>query len=181
MKILNSTIADIDEIFRLYRIATTYMATRSTVYWPEFDRTMVEREISEGHQWKMMENNQIICVWATTFNDPLIWEEKNEDPSVYIHRIATHPDFRGRNLVVSILDWAKEFAMHNNKNFIRLDTVGENLGLIKHYQHCGFNFLGLHKLNNTEGLPAHYNNASVSLFEIELKSEMEHLPFQLST
>jgi ribosomal protein S18 acetylase RimI-like enzyme len=131
------------------------MASRSTVSWPEFDRNMVEHEIHENHQWKMIENNQIICVWATTFSDPLIWGEKNEDPSVYIHRIATHPEARGRNLVVSIIDWAKKFAIAKKQKYIRLDTVGENLGLIKHYQHCGFNFLGLHKLQNTEGLPAH--------------------------
>ena len=172
MKIVNSTPEDIEEIFRLYRIATTYMASRSTVSWPEFDRKMVEREISENHQWKMILNNQIACVWATTFSDPLIWDEKNQDPSVYIHRIATHPDSRGRNLVKSIVEWAKEFAKANNKKYIRLDTVGENLGLIKHYQHCGFNFLGLHKLKSTEGLPEHYENASVSLFELPVNEEM---------
>ena len=172
MQIINSTMEDIDEIFQLYRIATSYMASRSTVSWPEFDRNMVEHEIHENHQWKMIENNQIICVWATTFSDPLIWGEKNEDPSVYIHRIATHPEARGRNLVVSIIDWAKKFAIAKNKKYIRLDTVGENLGLIKHYQHCGFNFLGLHKLQNTEGLPAHYENASVSLFELPLYEEL---------
>ena len=181
MNILNSSIEDIDEIFRLYRIATSYMASRSVVSWPEFDRNMVEQEIEANHQWKMVENNQVICIWATTFSDPLIWEKKNGDPSIYIHRIATHPGFRGRNLVVSILDWAKEFAKANNKKFIRLDTVGENQGLIKHYQQCGFNFLGLHKLNNTDGLPAHYKNASVSLFEIELKNEVNHLSISLSS
>src|SRR5882672_5404478 len=122
MKIENSGPEDIEEIFQLYRIATTYMASRSNVSWPEFERSLVEKEISENHQWKMLEEAKIVCVWATTFSDPLIWEERNEDPSVYIHRIATHPDFRGRNLVISIVEWAKLYAKANNKKYIRLDT-----------------------------------------------------------
>jgi hypothetical protein len=47
--------------------------------------------------------NQIACVWAITFNDAEIWEER----AIYIHRIATHSDFRGHNFVKIIVDWAK--------------------------------------------------------------------------
>jgi ribosomal protein S18 acetylase RimI-like enzyme len=168
MTIINSTKKDIDEIFRLYQLATDYMQGRSTVCWPPFERSMVEKEIAANHQWKMIDNNKVACVWATTFTDPLIWEERNDDPAVYIHRIATNPDCRGKNLVLQIVEWAKEYAIANNKKYIRLDTVGENKGLIKHYQYCGFTFLGLFKLQNTAGLPAHYDNASVSLFEIAI-------------
>jgi ribosomal protein S18 acetylase RimI-like enzyme len=170
MEIRNSTIEDIDEIFRFYRVATAYMQTKSSVSWPEFERSLVETEIKENHQWKMMTGKTIACVWATTYNDPLIWEERNDDPAVYIHRIATNPDYRGKNLVVQIMEWAKAYAKANGKKYIRLDTVGENKGLIRHYQNCGFNFLGLSKLKNTKGLPLHYENASVSLFELPVNS-----------
>ncbi|MNI20992.1 hypothetical protein D3C73_744920 [compost metagenome] len=66
------------------------------------------------------------------------------------------------------MNWSIEYAIANNKKFVRLDTVGENKGLIDHYTKCGFDFLELKKLRNTAGLPAHYDNASVSLFEIKL-------------
>jgi ribosomal protein S18 acetylase RimI-like enzyme len=168
MIIANSVEADIDEIFRLYELATAFQATRGSVVWPVFERSLVEKEIADNHQWKMMEGDMVACVWATTFSDPLIWEDKNADAAVYIHRIATNPACRGKDLVLQIVNWAKQFAKANNKNYIRLDTVGNNLGLIKHYQHCGFAFLGLFKLKTTTGLPAHYNNASVSLFELAL-------------
>ena len=75
---------------------------------------------------------------------------------------------RDRNLVGKIVEWAKNYAKENQKQFIRMDTVGDNSGLINYYTKCGFEFLGLQKLKNTEGLPAHYNNATVSLFEIEI-------------
>lgn len=166
MKIQNSTCNDIEEIFRLYKMATDFQKTRFTVYWPEFERSLVETEIAESRQWKIVINDQIAGVWATTFSDPQIWENRNSDPAVYIHRIATNPDFRGQNLVQKIVEWGKQYALANNKRFIRLDTVGDNQGLISYYKKCGFDFLGLSKLENTEGLPAHYNNATVSLFEM---------------
>ncbi|SEW51556.1 Acetyltransferase (GNAT) family protein [Chitinophaga arvensicola] len=169
MKIENSTSQDIEEIFRLYRLATEFQKTRFTVHWPEFDRTMVETEIAEKRQWKIIIDNQVACVWATTFDDPQIWEEKNADPAVYIHRIATNPVFRGNSLVERIVESAKEYARLHQKRFVRLDTVGNNPGLIAYYTKCGFDFLGLLKLKSTAGLPAHYDNATVSLFEIDLE------------
>jgi ribosomal protein S18 acetylase RimI-like enzyme len=168
MIITNSSLKDIEEIFKLYRLATEYQKTRGAVLWPEFETSLVINEIEEQRQWKIIVDDSIACVFATTFNDPYIWEEKDKDPSVYIHRIATHQEHRGSNFVTAIVEWAKAYAKENNRKFIRLDTVGENKGLINYYKKCGFNFLGLFKLGNTKGLPAHYHNASVSLFEIEL-------------
>jgi GNAT superfamily N-acetyltransferase len=169
MEIKNSTIADISEIFRLYKIATDFQKTRFTVHWPEFDRTLIETEIAENRQWKLIIDHTIACVWATTFNDPQIWEERNNDPAIYMHRIATNPQFRGQKLVAHIVAWAKQYALANNKMFIRMDTVGDNAGLINYYSKCGFDFLGLLKLSQTAGLPAHYDNATVSLFQITIQ------------
>jgi len=170
-QIQNSNINDIDDIFRLYKLATDFQKTRFTVHWPEFDRTLIETEIAENRQWKIVTDDKIVCVWATTFNDPQIWEERNEDPAIYIHRIATNPDFRGQNLVGQIVEWVKIYAKEIQKQFVRMDTVGDNPGLINYYIKCGFDFLGLLKLKNTEGLPAHYDNATVSLFQMTINSK----------
>ncbi len=166
MIIANSNSSDIEEIFRLYRLATDFQKTKNIVLWPEFDKKLIETEIAENRQWKMVIDNEIACIWATTFSDPQIWGEKNADPAVYIHRIATNPEFRGRNLVAVIVAWAKEHAGEHHKQFIRMDTVGENTALINYYQKCGFGFLGLVKLGDTDSLPGHYHDAEVSLFEI---------------
>jgi hypothetical protein len=168
MNVENSTNKDIDEIFRLYKAATDFQKKKFIVHWPEFDRGLIETEIAEGRQWKVVINDSIACIWATTFSDPQIWEERNNDAAIYIHRIATNPDFRGNNFVELIVGWVKQYASVNEKKFVRLDTVGDNSGLIAYYTKCGFDFLGLLKLKNTEGLPAHYDNATVSLFQIEL-------------
>jgi ribosomal protein S18 acetylase RimI-like enzyme len=166
MTIENSVTEDIGDILRLYEIARDFQKLKGAVLWPKFDKEMIETEIEERRQLKILIDNQIACVWAITFSDPQIWEERNIDPSIYIHRIATNPIFRGQNLVGEIVNWSKKYAEINGKRFIRLDTVGENKGLIDYYQKCGFDFLGLFKLKNTNNLPAHYHNATVSLFQM---------------
>jgi ribosomal protein S18 acetylase RimI-like enzyme len=156
MKIENSVTTDIDEIFRLYGIASVYQKIKNVVVWPDFDRQLVERELKENRQWKLLINGQIACVWAITFNDPEIWEERDQDAAIYIHRIATNPDFRGNNLVGILVEWAKEYALSINKDFVRLDTLGNNVKLIEHYTTNGFDFLGIFDLKTTAELPIHY-------------------------
>ena len=166
MTIANSEVGDLSEILRLYQIAREFQKTKGAVVWPQFDNNLIQSEIVENRQWKILIENKIACVWATTFSDPEIWEERNADTAIYIHRIVTNPIFRGKNFVQEIVNWSKKYAKENEKKFIRMDTVGENIGLINYYQKCGFNFLGLSKLKNTENLPAHYHNATVSLFQM---------------
>lgn len=169
MNIQNSSASDIEEIFRLYRIATNFQKSKKTVVvWPEFERELVEREIADNHQWKLMIDGQVACVWATTFSDEQIWEERNVDPAIYIHRIATNPDFRGQNFVKTIVEWAKEHAKSLGKEYVRLDTIGDNKRLIAYYINAGFDFLGMFELSNTEGLPEHYQELPAALFQIKL-------------
>jgi ribosomal protein S18 acetylase RimI-like enzyme len=171
MNITNSRLEDIDEIFRLYGIASEYQKTKKTVVvWPKFKRELVETEIREKRQFKLLIDGAVACVWAITFSDEQIWEERNADSAIYIHRIATNPDFRGKNLVGKIVAWAKAYAEEKEIRFIRLDTLGNNTKLIQHYTNSGFDFLGMFNLKNTDTLPEHYKEAPVCLFQIDTKA-----------
>ncbi|QLG44287.1 GNAT family N-acetyltransferase [Costertonia aggregata] len=170
MTIQNSTIQDINEIFRLYRLATAFQRSKFLDnIWPEFNKGLVKKEIQEKRQFKITINDTIACVWAVTFSDSEIWGEKDKNPSLYIHRIATNPDYRGKNFVGTIVDWAKTYALANERKFVRLDTCGHNKNLIRHYTKNGFEFLGIISLGVEEKLPEHYHNADVCLFEIAVK------------
>ena len=169
MQITNSERSDSSIIFSLYRIATAYMKSKNQVAWPEFSKALIENEIEEKRQWKLVKDGQVACIWATTLNDELIWGAANNEPSLYIHRIATNPDFRGQNLVRHIVHWADEYGKNNNLKFVRMDTVGLNKGLIGHYEKLGFKFIGTKELENTEGLPDHYKEGPVCLFQRVVK------------
>ena len=170
MTITNSNLDDITEIFRLYQLARDFQKIQFPEnLWPEFDRDFIATEVIENRQFKIVNDNKIACIWAITYNDADIWEEKENNDAIYIHRIATNPEFRGNNFVQMIADWSKDFARKENKKFVRMDTCGQNDRLINHYKNCGFEFLGMKKLKNSSGLQAHYHNADVCFFEIELE------------
>ena len=168
MVIENSKLEDVSKIFDLYRIATNYMKSKNQVHWPEFPKELILNEIEENRQWKLLIDEQIACIWAITLNDELIWGNKNNEPSLYIHRIATNPEFRGQNLVKKLINWANEFGKNQGLKYIRMDTVGLNKGLIGHYEKNGFHFLGTKELENTKGLPEHYKNGEVCYFQKEI-------------
>ncbi len=170
MTIMNSNLDDIPEIFRLYQLARDFQKIQFPEnLWPEFDQDFIATEVIENRQFKIVIDNKIACIWAITYNDADIWEEKENNDAIYIHRIATNPEFRGNNFVQMIADWSKDFARKENKKFLRMDTCGQNDRLINHYKNCGFEFLGMKKLKDSSGLQAHYHNADVCFFEIELK------------
>ena len=115
------------------------MRSKGQVTWPLFDQEMITREIDQGHQWKLMVEDEIACIWATTFSDPLIWGDKPE-PSLYIHRLTTAAAHRGKGHSHKAIQWARVHAKEKGKTYVRLDTVGHNEGLIKHYVSLGFAF-----------------------------------------
>lgn len=168
MTILNSTQQDIDTIFGLYELATNYQKTKFNRWWQPFDRAMVQREIEQNRQWKIMIDGEIACIFAIAFADPEIWGAKNADPSIYIHRIVTHPAYKGRGLMQQIITWAKEYAKANNKQYIRMDTWGDNDELVGYYVKCGFTHLGTITPAETGELPAHYNCIFLALLQITI-------------
>lgn len=167
MEIKNSTLEDIDTIFKLYDQATAYQKTVFHKSWEGFDREMVMTEIKENRQWKIVIDDKIACIFALTFNDALFWKEKDKQPSIYIHRIVTDDAFRGVGFVNTIIEWAKIYCVENSKDFIRMDTWGDNPKLIDYYVKCGFDYVETVDLDNTEGLPVHYKG-TLALFEIKI-------------
>lgn len=168
MEILNSRPEDIDALFNLYDEATEYQKEVGIINWKGFERALVEREIAEGRQYKIVENADIACVFVITYSDPLIWGAADADPAIYIHRIATNPAYRGRSHVKHIVEWAKKHALELGKAFIRMDTGSGNDRLNNYYQSCGFTYKGITAIQPGGDLPEHYKNGTFSLFEIKL-------------
>ena len=169
MQIKNCLLSDTHEILSLYEAARSLQMQRKMVVWPFFDKTFIENEINQQRQWKMVADDIIACNWVTSFEDKEIWGDKEQGDSIYIHRICTNPNFRGNRFVDKIVEWAKKYAVQYGKSFVRLDTLGNNTRLIKHYTSAGFEFLGMFQLSDTANLPLHYQNEpNCCLFEIKV-------------
>ena len=167
--IKNCKPADADSILALYDAAMNLQKQKNMVVWPKFEKIFIENEIREGRQWKLVAGGEIACNWAITFTDKEIWAERDKNDSIYIHRIATNPSYRGNRFIDDIVDWARTYARSQGKQYVRLDTLGNNTRLIQHYTSAGFKFLGISRLHNTQGLPAHYQQEpNCCLFEMPI-------------
>src|SRR6476469_107438 len=155
-EIKNCSLADADTILALYEYAMQLQTQKNSVVWPRFTKSFIEDEIRESRQFKLLIDGQVACNWAITFDDREIWGDREYNNAIYIHRIATHPGFRGSRCIDDIVAWAKMYAAAMGKSYIRLDTLGNNTRLIQHYSSAGFNFLGITTLADTKNLPAHY-------------------------
>ncbi len=167
MQIQNSTISDFKRIFELYDAAVEFQKTVFNKQWQGFEASLVNQEIAENRQWKIVIDGEIACIFAITLNDFSIWKEKDKNDSIFIHRIVTNPTFRGANFVQHIAVWAKEYAISIGRTYVRMDTWGDNEKLIAYYQKCGFDFLGV-ITPDYNGLPKHYEGITLSLFEIKV-------------
>ncbi|MFC3364138.1 GNAT family N-acetyltransferase [Pedobacter fastidiosus] len=165
IQVLNSQSNDIDTIFEFYDFAVAHQKKVFNKHWQGFSLELVSQEVSENRQYKILVDGIVACVFAVTFDDKLIWGDRDQD-SIYIHRIVTHPNFRGYSFVKEIIKWAKKYASENSIKYIRMDTWADNEKLLEYYTACGFDYVGVVTMNETEGLPKHYEGISLSLFEI---------------
>lgn len=165
MHLLNSTPDDLQTIFDLYDAAISHQKAVSDMHWLPFDRELVKAEIAEGRQWKIVVDGQVACVFVVAYTDPAIWGERDRAPSIYLHRIATNPAFRGRGFVAAIVDWATQHGKTLGKKFVRLDTWAENLKLKEVYLRCGFQFLGNAAPADPTALPSHYSGIVLGFYE----------------
>ncbi|WP_162618560.1 GNAT family N-acetyltransferase [Pedobacter yulinensis] len=168
MHIIPSELQDLQLIFDFYALAVAHQKRVFNRHWQDFDPDMVQAEIREQRQWKVLIDNRPAAVFATAFSDPLIWTEAEPVSAIYLHRIVTHPDFRGRNLVQSITDWAVAYARQKGLSFVRMDTWADNDKLLKHYTACGFRHAGT-VTPKSKGLPPHYAGITLNLFEIDVR------------
>ena len=106
MQIINSTEQDIDTIFKFYDDAIAYQKIKFNKHWQGFDIGLIETEIQEKRQYKIVVDDVVVCVFAVTFNDFIIWGDRDKETSIYLHRIVTKPGFRGNGYVKNIIDWA---------------------------------------------------------------------------
>lgn len=168
MEIVNAGIEDLETLMGFYDDAIAHQKAVSNLVWKGFDKPVVVKEIEEGRQWKIMIDGKVACVFMTVLNDPAIWDEKDKDTAVYIHRISTNPDFRGKGFVKIITDWAIGFAHSKQLDYVRLDTWQDNAKLHDIYTKAGFTYVRKKLIDASANLPKHYWGVTLALFEIKV-------------
>jgi ribosomal protein S18 acetylase RimI-like enzyme len=167
MFITPSIPADIPTIRRLFGAAIDYQKYKFGKHWHGLNEEQLVREIDQRLHWKIMDTDQIAAFFSIAFTDALIWDERDADPAIYLHRIVTNPAFRGRRYVPAITGWAEAYGREAGAAFVRLDTDRENTRLNAYYLECGYTFCGVKTFHDTgnPAIPKHYFGPGLSLYE----------------
>lgn len=156
---------DIERLIQLYEEAGQWQREHSDFSWGSFEAQTLQQEIERRELYKIMVNGQIACVFKMILNDPVIWREKDNEPSVYLHRIAGGAAYRGAGFMKFLIAWAVDFCRQHNRHYIRLDTWGLNQKLTDYYLSVGFRLVGSKFISEADGLPPHYSG-KLNLFEM---------------
>jgi ribosomal protein S18 acetylase RimI-like enzyme len=111
------------------------------------------------------------------YNDPLLWGEKDKNDAIYLHRIATHPQYKGKQLIRNVIEWSHVHARSLNRKFIRMDTWADNDQLRDYYINAGFTLMGKQFIEKNQSLPMHYWGIYLNLFQMEVSAPRDHSPF----
>ena len=170
-EIVPTTKDDLDTILWLFEQAIGLQGKNGYKVWEGIDKIALARDIDEGFQYKIVSNNNILCIFSIQFNDPFIWRDRDQGDAIYLHRIVVNPDFKGQRQFQKILNWAAQFVRQKNLKYIRMDTWADNTKIIEYYKSFGFEFIENYRTPDAPELPLQNRNLNVALLEMKLNGK----------
>lgn len=166
--VTNTTMADFENVIWLFKETMKLQGQKNYKVWETIDEGALKEDIKNRLQFKIVIENNILCLFSILRNDPFIWREKDKDNAIYLHRIVVNPLFKGKKQFEKVLKWSIDLAKKEKRKFIRMDTWANNLQLIEYYKTFGFVFVENYKTANHKSLPIQNRNLEVSLLEFEI-------------
>ena len=100
------------------------------------------QDILRGELYVLLDGERIIgMVTITSLIDEeyktVEWLTKNEN-SIYIHRLAVHPECQGKGNAQRLMDFAEYYAVQQGYDSVRLDTFSKNRRNQQFYEQRGY-------------------------------------------
>ena len=168
LKIINTTKEDLEKVLWLFEQAMNLHRKDGYKVWSSIDKIALENDIEERLQYKIVREQDILCVFSIQHRDPLIWSDRDRGDAIYLHRIVVNPNFKGQRVFEKVLGWATRFALQRQLKFVRMDTWADNKKLIDYYKSFGFRLVDYYKTGDAPGLPIQNRNLDVALLELAL-------------
>jgi ribosomal protein S18 acetylase RimI-like enzyme len=167
--IVNTTREDLSKVIRLFNQAIQLEGKDGYKVWNKIDLAGLKKDIENCLQYKIVEGDQINCIFSIQYSDPYIWREKEKDDALYIHRAVANKEYKGQKQFGILLNWAIKHAKSKNLKYVRMDTWADNSKIINYYRSYGFEMVGYYKTPDKVELPVQNRNLDVALLELKLK------------
>ena len=167
-KIINTVKSDLKFVYSLFEYAIEYQKRKNYPVWKGYDQKTLEKDVDNLLQYKIVEDEEILCVFSICYSDEIIWREKEKGDAMYLHRIVVNPKHKGQKQLAKIFDWSIELAKHRNLNYIRMDTWDHNPNLPEYYKSFGIKFVEYFKTSNISELPIQHRNLGLALLQFDV-------------
>jgi len=163
--ICNTTRNDLPLIYNLFEQSISYQERHGYPVWKNYDQAAIARDIDQGHQYKVVADDTLALVFSVAYTDPVIWRDRDQGQSVYLHRMVGNPSFKGQRLFGLVVDWCKVHIRERGLTSIRMDTWAANPTIIQYYESFGFARVEDFTTPDTPDLPQHNRNLPLTLLE----------------
>ena len=107
------------------------------------------------------EEGQPVGCMALTDVDQTYWPEVKKGEALYLHKLAVKGEARGKGISIALMNYAKEKAITENIQTIRLDCNANREKLRKLYEAQGFKWV--RNVKNSSGY-------ELALYSLELRA-----------
>lgn len=106
--------------------------------WPfPFTPTWVNKYLEKQEFFLVHLDDTPVAVFRLLSTDPFIWEEDSQD-AIYLHSLAVRRGWKGHGIGRHLLEWVENYTAQQNRRYLRLDCMAENLALCQYYERVGF-------------------------------------------
>ena len=139
---------DLREIKKLTEACAKALQQQNIFQWNEHYPSLekLQNDIEKQELYVLEAENTIISIIVLTSKMDEVYRNINwlskTGNNLYVHRLATRPEFWGKGFARKMMDFAEEFAKNKNFTSIRLDTFSENIRNQKFYESRGYTKLG---------------------------------------
>ncbi|MEN8139125.1 MAG: GNAT family N-acetyltransferase [Bacteroidota bacterium] len=135
---------DIEEIHSLTKACASNMISNGIYQWNEKypPKNKLSEDISRGELFCIKDESKIYGIIVITEIEDEEYENikwlSPQGTSIYIHRLAVHPDYQRKGYAKELMDFAEGFAHSMGYTSVRLDTFSKNPRNNKFYQNRGY-------------------------------------------
>jgi ribosomal protein S18 acetylase RimI-like enzyme len=166
--VVNTEMSDLKQIFQFFDYSINYQEKNGYPVWRNYDKQVIIKDIEGKNQYKVVVDSKAAIVFSVCYQDKLIWRDLDDGTSIYLHRIVVNPEFKGKRLFGTILDWAIEHSTSKGIKSIRMDTWANNPIIIDYYMSFGFNYIDVYTTPDNHELPVHNRNQALTLLEYKI-------------
>lgn len=166
VRIVHTTPEDLNLVYWLFDQAILYQQQHGYPAWRGYEKKALSAEVEQLLQYKVVQYHHVLAIFSVSYSDAATWGEWDTGKALFLHRVITHPQFKGQRIFEKVREWALQKAREKGLDYIRIDTWTDNPTIIAFYEGHGFQVVAARVTPDSPELPAQNRNLRVTLMQL---------------